>query len=197
MLFYKRCLVFAAVVLSLCFDILCSTEEKQLATKRQAETRRELDLLIRRSVRSVNSNNSISKVIGSSNITDNRKPIFIGLLLPFSFETHRSYYDGGALFYAEAFLLALEAVNNDPTLLPGYRLDYVYNDTKCTELNNIRAMYYQYQLRDRQNLPVHGFIGLGCECNTAAKFASAMKVPVVSHVSPLLIIKIPLLNGFL
>ena len=193
MLFYKRCLVFAAVVLISCLEILCSTEEKQLASKRQAETRRELDLLIRRAVRSVNSNSSMSKVNGSSNSTDNRKQIFIGLLLPFTFERPRSNYDGGAVFYAEAFLLALEAVNKDRSLLPGYRLDYVYNNTKCTELNNIRAMYYQYQLRDRQNLPVHGFIGLGCECSTAAKFASAMKVPVVSHVSSL-IIRIPDLN---
>ena len=187
MLFYKRCLVFAVVVLTLCVDIVCSSREKQLATKRQAETRRELELLIHRAVRSVNSNSSISKVNGSSNSTDNRKQIFIGLLLPLSFDKPGSHYRGGALFYAEAFLIALEAVNNNPSLLPGYRLDYVFNDTKCTELNNIRAMYYQYQLRDRQNLPVHGFIGLGCECSTAAKFASAMKVPVVSHVSPLIL----------
>ena len=115
---------------------------------------------------------------------DKRKQLWIGLLLPFTLASHGGEYGGGgAKFYAEAFNLAIEKINNDSSLLPGYKLDYVFNNTRCSELDGIRAMYYQYQTRDRKGLPIHGFIGLGCQCSTAAKFASAMKVPIVSHVS--------------
>eukprot|EP00795_Rhopilema_esculentum_P009039 gene9039-16682_t len=119
---------------------------------------------------------------GVVTIPDKRKQLWIGLLLPFTLASHGGEYSGGgAKFYAEAFNLAVEKINKDSSLLPGYKLDYVFNNTRCSELDGIRAMYYQYQTRDRKGLPIHGFIGLGCQCSTAAKFASAMKVPIVSH----------------
>lgn len=124
--------------------------------------------------------------IPSNPAPDNRTKIHIGLLLPFVLSSHGSEYkEGGARFYSEAFTLAVKRINEDPTVLPGYKLDFVFNDTRCNELDNIRAMYFQYKSRNRWSLPVHGFIGLGCQCSAAAKFASAMKVPVVSHVSVL------------
>ena len=129
-----------------------------------------------------------STYIDNSNasISDNRTKIHIGLLLPFVLSSHGSEYrGGGAKYYSEAFSLAVKRINNDPTLLPGHKLDFVFNDTRCNELDNIKAMYYQYKSRDVRNMPVHGFIGLGCQCNAPAKFASALKVPVVSHVSHL------------
>ncbi len=122
--------------------------------------------------------------IGHENSTSNSfKEIYLGLLLPFTFSRSRSEYKGGAKYYAAAFPLALKSVNDNPYLLPGYKLIYSWNDTKCTDRYNILAMYEQFKSRDRKGLPVHGFIGLGCECDSAAKFASAMQVPLVSHVS--------------
>ena len=119
---------------------------------------------------------------------DNRTKIHIGLLLPFHLANHGNEYSrGGARFYSEAFNIALDNINNDPYLLPGHKLDFVFNDTGCNEMDSIKSMYYQYVRRNKLNLPFHGFIGLGCECGTAAKFASAMKIPVVSHVSILII----------
>ena len=129
-------------------------------------------------------NCSIYNTDKSPKAPDNRTKIHIGLLLPFVLSTHDSEYSrGGAKFYSEAFSIAVEQINKDATILPGYKLDFVFNDTRCNELDSIRAMYYQFKSRDEQHLPVHGFIGLGCQCSTAAKFASAMKVPLVSHVS--------------
>ena len=124
----------------------------------------------------------------SGNSTDNRTKIHIGLLLPFHLANHgKEYSRGGARFYSEAFNIALDNINNDPYLLPGHKLDFVFNDTRCNEMDSIKSMYYQYVRRDKVKLPFHGFIGLGCQCGTAAKFASAMKIPVVSHVSMLFI----------
>eukprot|EP00794_Sanderia_malayensis_P009042 gene9042-10009_t len=129
--------------------------------------------------RSINETTSTSHLNNSSPYK--LKHIYIGLLLPFTFARSRSEYKGGAKYYAAAFPLALESVNNDSNLLPGYKLVYTWNDTRCTEKYNIRAIYDQYQSRDSRGLPIHGFIGLGCECDSAAKFASAMEVPLISH----------------
>ena len=115
---------------------------------------------------------------------DNRTIIHIGILLPFDFIKPAFELEGGsAKWYSEAANISIEHINNDPSLLPGHKLQSVLSETNCDEMHNIRAMYDQYAKRKFQHLPIHGFIGLGCECRTAAKFASAMKVPVVSHVS--------------
>ncbi len=145
-----------------------------------------LKLVYRRSINEtkLDINKSGSKLNPTSG---NTKTIFIGLLLPFTFARLRSEFKGGAKYYAAAFPLALKSVNENPRLLPGYKLIYTWSDTRCTEKYNIRAMYDQYQTRDKQGLPIHGFIGLGCECDSAAKFASAMEVPLVSHVSMIMI----------
>ena len=119
---------------------------------------------------------------------DNRTNIHIGILLPFNFTSHvHEFSAGSAKWYSEAANIAIERINNDPSLLPGHKLEFVISETNCNELNNTKAMYYQYRKRNLLDLPIHGFIGLGCKCRTAAKFASAMKVPVVSHVSAVII----------
>ena len=144
---------------------------------------RQFHRISKRSTQALNCSKYESRPI-SNNTSDNRTKIHIGLLLPFELSNQGSEYKrGGAKFYSEAFNIAIDHINSDPFLLPGYKLEYVFNDTRCNELDSIRSMYYQYKRRDEIRLPIHGFIGLGCQCGTAAKFASAMKVPVVSHVS--------------
>ena len=137
--------------------------------------------------RSVNRTDQGSQLNSSVSIRPTAlKEIYIGLLLPFTFTRRRSEYKGGAKYYAAAFSLAVKSVNEDPYLLPGYELKFTWNDTRCNEKDNILTMYNQFQYREKRGLPVHGFIGLGCECDSAAKFASAMEVPIVSHVSVIL-----------
>ena len=163
-------------------DVLTQNDSKERNTRLFL---RQFHRISKRSTKTLNCSNYESRPI-PNNISDNRTKIHIGLLLPFVLSNQGSEYKrGGAKFYSEAFNIAIENINNDPYLLPGYKLEYVFNDTRCNELDSIRSMYYQYKQRDELRLPIHGFIGLGCQCGTAAKFASAMKVPVVSHVSAL------------
>ena len=109
------------------------------------------------------------------------KEIVIGLLLPYTFadSVKMSTYKSGK-FYASAIDIALEEINKNPDLLPGYRLTYIWNDTKCLESDAINSQYYQ--LRSKQD-KIDVFIGLGCECNTVARVAGALNIPIISHVS--------------
>ena len=81
--------------------------------------------------------------------------------------------------FASAFLLAVEAVNNDSSLLPEHQVTYVRNDTQCNDDISIKAMLYQLEKG------VHVIIGPGCTCATEAKLASAANVPMISYVSTL------------
>ena len=82
-------------------------------------------------------------------------------------------------FYASAFLVARDEINNNSHLLPRHRLEYVYNDTKCLDDRAIRLLQYQVFQRN-----VVGIIGFGCSrCDCLAKYASAFDIMIVSHVS--------------
>ena len=109
------------------------------------------------------------------------KEIVIGLLLPYTFadSVKMSTYKRGE-FYASAIDIALEEINKNPDLLAGYRLTYIWNDTKCLESVAINSQYYQ--LRSKQD-KIDVFIGLGCSCNTVARIAGVLNIPIISHVS--------------
>ena len=127
---------------------------------------------------------NVSKTSGAVILNDDREQIMIGLLLPFTLSAHGSEYgEGGAKFYAEAFNIAVERINNNVSLLPGYRIDYIFNNTRCNEIDSIRAMHYQYMFQKNRGSTIHAFVGLGCHCKAPVKFAGAINVPVVSHVS--------------
>ena len=112
-----------------------------------------------------------------------RKEITFGLLIPYNFSSkvERSTYDSG-LYYASAVEIALDKINKDPDILPDYCLNYVWNNTGCLEQNAIRAQDYQLHLDGKEHA-VNAFIGPGCHCNTVAKVAGALNIPIISHVS--------------
>ena len=133
--------------------------------KNNRRVRREIDL---------NSNSSVALTKTRSK----EKEIVIGLLIPYTFHDqveHSTYYTGK--FYASAFNIALNEINSNPTLLPGYSLKYIWNDTKCLEKEAIKAQIYQLQNK------IDAFIGPGCHCKTVAKIAGAINIPIISHVS--------------
>ena len=82
-------------------------------------------------------------------------------------------------FYASAFVIAIDEINNNPDLLPRHKLEYVYNNTECLDKKAMKLFHYQVCQRD-----VVGVIGLGCtRCNFLAEYAGAANIMMVSHVS--------------
>ena len=99
----------------------------------------------------------------------------IGLILPYKV-SYGSRSLGGQ-YYASAMTIAVDNVNKDPSLLPGIRLRFVWDDSECSEEQSIKALISQWERR------VDAFIGFGCNCHTQARMAAALNLPVVSHVS--------------
>ena len=104
--------------------------------------------------------------------------IALGFLLPYNVTANLTY---GALpqgrEYASALLLAIEAITNDSSLLPGHQVTFVWNDTQCNEEISVKAMLYQ------MDQGVQGFIGPACTCEMQAKLAAAFSIPMISYVS--------------
>ncbi len=114
--------------------------------------------------------------------------VVLGLLIPYNVTgaADLSGYSGGE-YYAAAFLLAIDDINKDKTLLPNIFLNYVWNDTMCLDDLAIRNQIWQhcsYQGKERKG--VDAFIGTGCKCGTVVKNAGALNLPIISHVSMLL-----------
>lgn len=100
----------------------------------------------------------------------------IGLILPYTVSTGGGRGLAGN-HYASAITIAVDNINNDPSLLPGIRLRFVWDDSECSEETSIKALISQWERR------VDAFIGFGCKCHTQARMAAALNLPVVSHVS--------------
>ena len=115
--------------------------------------------------------------------SNSQKEIVIGVLLPYTISKTlvQTTFKSGK-YYASAFTLAIDDINRNQNLLPGYKVSYVWNDTKCLENNTLSQQFYQLT-RDRR---VDVFIGPGCHCSSAAKFAAALNIATISYVSTLI-----------
>ena len=112
----------------------------------------------------------------SFNITEIR----IGILLAQTISPSLSVngWESGD-FYASAFQIAVEEINNNTHLLPGFKLEYFYNDTKCLEEGAVKS--FHHQIFEKNAI---GVIGLGCsKCDCLAKYASFANIMMISHVS--------------
>ena len=94
--------------------------------------------------------------------------------LTLSFMSSTSYE--GKLF-AGAFFLALDYVNNNTTLLKGYKLDYYFNDTRGRSSNAINAMTSHYGKN------TVAFIGPDGTCLCESTIADAWNLPMIGYVS--------------
>eukprot|EP00112_Aurelia_sp_Birch-Aquarium-sp1_P024999 Seg811.12 transcript_id=Seg811.12/GoldUCD/mRNA.D3Y31 product="Resact receptor" protein_id=Seg811.12/GoldUCD/D3Y31 len=113
------------------------------------------------------------------------KDVFLGLLIPYNVTggADLSGYSGGE-YYASAFLLAIEDINNSKQLLPNVTLHYVWNDTMCLVDLAIRSQIWQHcSFKGTQRTGVDAFIGTGCKCTTVVRNAAALNLPLLSHVS--------------
>merc|ERR1712048_1472994 len=68
------------------------------------------------------------------------KQLILGVPVPMSGNS----WDGGKTF-AAGISVAIDDINQDPTMLPGYNLSFVWEDSMCLEdkaLNTALDMYY-------------------------------------------------------
>ena len=113
------------------------------------------------------------------------KEVVLGLLIPYKVTggADLSGYSGGE-YYAAAFMLAIEDINNRTDLLPNIKLKYVWNDTMCLVDVAIKSQIWQHcSFQGSERTGVDAFIGTGCKCTTAVTNAVALNRPIISHVS--------------
>lgn len=104
--------------------------------------------------------------------------ITLGFLLPYNVTKNTST---GALApgsdFASAMILAVEAITNNSSLLPGNQVKFVWNYTECNDELSVKATLHQI------GEGVQGFIGPACMCQTTARVAAAYNIPMISYVS--------------
>ncbi|EDO34276.1 predicted protein [Nematostella vectensis] len=98
--------------------------------------------------------------------------VTIGLMAPYNISSNSSVVS--AEYYISAALLAKEKVLSSQ-LLPGRSFDFVWNATTCNEATSLQVFASQWKSG------VKAFIGPGCSCETQARVASALNVPLISQ----------------
>jgi hypothetical protein len=88
--------------------------------------------------------------------------------------------------YAHGLTIAIDDVNNDPTILPGFKLTYSWTDS--TDNDAVLQMMYNNgtQHVSTKNGPVDVFIGPASKCQAPANVAEALNIPMISYVSMIL-----------
>lgn len=95
--------------------------------------------------------------------------------LKVSFLASRKYY--GGILYGGAFYRAIDDINKDDKLLPGYVLEPMFADTHSDTLETV-----EYMTKHKTNGTL-GFIGPEGACGIAATNAAAWNMPMVVYVS--------------
>ena len=88
---------------------------------------------------------------------------------------HTSFKQGRII--SGAMTIAVQQVNNDPGLLSGHKLEFIWSDTNLDTLNGTRELTLQWQ---------HGavaFFGPEDSCDVEARVAAAWNLPMISYVS--------------
>ena len=110
------------------------------------------------------------------------KPIKLGVAIPWS----GSSWDAGPRF-ASGITIAVEKINNDPNLLPGYNVSFVWGDSKCEEKAALEVIVDMYTKTDscsaNGTAPINVIIGPACSdgCKVGALLASHWNIPMVSY----------------
>ena len=107
----------------------------------------------------------------------------LGVLVPYTYDVNSEYET--ADYYASAVTLAVEKVNNDPTLLKGAKLSFVWNNTACNQTKMVEQQHWQIKQ------DVVGFIGPSCHGRKAARIAQKHDLAVVSYVSTMHVCHFP------
>ncbi|CAI8020636.1 Gamma-aminobutyric acid type B receptor subunit 1 [Geodia barretti] len=109
------------------------------------------------------------------NDTDGRTPLYIAVVLSFGGSSYKSV---GAL---PGIQIALDYINSEPSILPGYSLHYTLTDSQCDRSTAIRSYFTQIT-----NPPTKvGWVGSGCSPATepTAELTQYHNIAQVSCVS--------------
>ena len=101
---------------------------------------------------------------------EDAKEVKIGVLLPMT-----GYWPIGKTS-ASAITIAVEKINKDPTLLLGYNMTFMWNDSMCLAAEGLnRAVEFRIS-------GVDAIIGDGCDiiCEPAAILAASWNLPMIS-----------------
>lgn len=103
------------------------------------------------------------------------KEIKLGVTIPWTGDN----WDAGPRF-ASGILIAIDKVNNDPTLLPGLNLTFEWKDSKCEESVGLTAAVDLYSTSTPK---IHALIGPACSagCKAVGYLASHWNMPLISY----------------
>jgi len=101
---------------------------------------------------------------------DVHNEVKIGVLLPMT-----GYWPIGQTS-ASAITIAVERINKDTTLLPGYNMTFLWNDSQCLAAEGLNQAV-EFKLAN-----VDAIIGDGCDiiCEPASLLAASWNLPIVS-----------------
>lgn len=101
---------------------------------------------------------------------DNEHEVKIGVLLPMT-----GYWPIGKTS-ASAITIAVDRINRDPNLLPGYNMTFLWNDSMCLAAEGLN------QAVEFKISGVDAIIGDGCDiiCEPAAILGASWNLPMVS-----------------
>lgn len=106
------------------------------------------------------------------------REIKLGILIPLKTDSDfASDNRQQARYYAGIIPYAINKINKNLNLLANHTLSFVWKDTECKTEKSLRGMAEQW------SEGVDAFIGLGCYCDEPARLATALGLPVISHVS--------------
>ena len=108
----------------------------------------------------------------SSNTT---KELKLGVLIPWTGDK----WNAGPRF-ASGIVIAIEKINADPYILPGYNITFEWQDSKCEESVSLTAAVDMYA---RINPHVHALIGPACShsCKSVGYLANHWNMPLISY----------------
>ena len=106
---------------------------------------------------------------------NNLTELKLGVLIPWTGEN----WDAGPRF-ASGILLGIDRVNSDPTLLPGYKLSFTWQDSKCEESIALTAAVDMYS---KSQPKIHALIGPACShgCKAVGFLTAHWKIPLISY----------------
>lgn len=102
------------------------------------------------------------------------KQIKLGVPIPWSGKS----WDAGPRF-AAGITVAVERINRDPTLLPGYNVSFVWGDSQCEEKPSLGVIARMLSAKP----PVNVIIGPACSdgCRSGSFLTDNQNIPMVSY----------------
>ncbi len=109
----------------------------------------------------------------------------IQFFVPLKYEGYNWQLTETGKSYAHALTIAIDDVNNDPTILPGHKLTYSWTDSTASGV--VLHTMSNYKTHDSlKNKSVDVFIGPASKCEAPANIAEELNIPMISYVSILI-----------